>query len=376
MATRVIKVRRLNEVAEAAKEGARVLRQGGLVGFATETVYGLAAVATDSAAMDRLRDLKARPQRPFSVHIGRPADAMRYVRDIPPAAARLMRRGWPGPITLVLPLGGRLADAALEHAKLYNVLSDADTIGLRCPDEPMAAAMLSAALVPVVAPSANLAGAPSPRRAEDVLEALDGRFDLLIDSGPTRYGKDSTIVTFSPGATYDEGWSIVRKGVLDEREIRRLLRRRVLFVCTGNTCRSPMAAGLARKLVAEQIGCPSGELRKHGVEIGSAGLFAGGGSKATHEAAQAMDAMGVDLSRHRSRQLSRELIDEADLVLCMTEMHVMQARETAPESADKICRLDSEGDVADPVGGDARLYRRTAERLLRILTDLLDKGIL
>ena len=74
-----------------------------------------------------------------------------------------------------------------------------------------------------------------------------------------------------------------------------------------------MAAGLARKLVAEQIGCPSGELRKHGVEIGSAGLFAGGGSKATHEAAQAMDAMGVDLSRHRSRQLSRELIDEADL---------------------------------------------------------------
>jgi protein-tyrosine phosphatase len=230
--------------------------------------------------------------------------------------------------------------------------------------------------VPVVAPSANLAGAPSPRRAEDVLEALDGRFDLLIDSGPTRYGKDSTIVTFSPGATYDEGWSIVRKGVLDEREIRRLLRRRVLFVCTGNTCRSPMAAGLARKLVAEQIGCPSGELRKHGVEIGSAGLFAGGGSKATHEAAQVMDAMGVDLTRHRSRQLSRELIDEADLVLCMTEMHVLQARETAPESADKICRLDSEGDVADPVGGDARVYRRTAERLLRILTDLLDKGIL
>lgn len=376
MATRVIKVRRPGEVAEAARDGARVLRRGGLVGFATETVYGVAGLATDAAAMERLRDLKARPQRPFSVHIARPGDALRYARNVPPAAMRLMRRGWPGPITVLLPLGGALAEASLERAKLYEVLSDADKIGLRCPDEPVATAMLSAVEGPVVAPSANLAGEPSPRRADDVLASLEGKIDLLIDSGPTRHGKDSTIVTFEPGATYDQGWSLVRKGVLDERAIRKLLRRRVLFVCTGNTCRSPLACGLARKMIAGQTGCPVGELRKHGVEVSSAGLFAAGGSKASPEAVLAAEQRGADIGRHRSRRLTRELVDEADLVLCMTEMHVVQAQELAPESADNICRLDSAGDVPDPIGGGSAVYRRTAERIERILTELLDKGIL
>jgi protein-tyrosine phosphatase len=363
------------EVAEAASQGARVLASGGLVGFATETVYGIAALATDQKAMERLRELKSRPDRPFSVHLGSGADARLYVKDISPAAARMMRRGWPGPLTLVLPLGGKLADAALQRAKLYDELSDHDMIGLRCPDEPVAAAMLSAVKGPVVAPSANLAGKPSPRRADDVLDAFADRLDLLIDSGPTRYGKDSTIVSMTPQADYADGWSIVRKGVLDERAIRQLLRQRILFVCSGNTCRSPLAAGLARRLLADRVG-GVGELRKHGLEVGSAGLYAMSGAKASPEAVAAADRYGADISRHRSRPLTAELIDEADLVLCMTEMHVVEARRLAPLSADKICRLDSRGDIPDPIGGGPGVYMKTAERLERVLKTLTEEGIL
>lgn len=373
MSTRVIKVRRPSEVAAAASEAARLLEEGGLVGFATETVYGIAAVATNARTMERLRDLKSRPKRPFSVHVGSSADVKRYVKIVPSAANRLIHHGWPGPVTLLLPMGGKLADANLERRGLYNVLGDDDKIGLRCPDEPVAAAMLSAVRDPVVAPSANLAGEPSPRRPEDVLQSLDGKIDLLIDSGPTRYGKDSTIVMFDrPDA---DDWTIVRKGVLDERAIRRLTRLRVLFICSGNTCRSPLAAGLARKLIAQRMGVSVGELRKHGVEIGSAGIF-GGGSKATPEAVLAAHQLGADISRHRSRRATAELIRQSDLVLCMTEMHVLEAQRQAPDAADMICRLDSAGDIADPIGGGPGVYRKTADRLERILKELIERGIL
>lgn len=374
MKTRVLKARRPAEVAAAAAEGARLLQDGGLVGFATETVYGIAAVATNQATMERLRDLKDRPKRPFSVHIGSPADVARYVKNVPTAARRIIQHGWPGPITLLLPLGSKLADANLQRHGLYNVLSDDDKIGLRCPDEPLAAAMLRAVGAPVVAPSANLAGEASPRRAEDVLQSLDGKIDLLIDSGPTRYGKDSTIVSFGPGGLED--WSIVRKGVLDERAIRRLMRLRVLFVCSGNTCRSPLAAGLARKMIADSMGVSVSDLRRSGVDVSSAGIFGGSGSKASPEAVLAARELGADISRHRSRAATPELLRQADLVLCMTQMQASEARSLAPDAADKICRLDSQGDIADPIGSGPGAYRKTAQRIERILRELIDRGTL
>lgn len=390
-------MRRPSEVASAAREAARLVSGGKLVGFATETVYGIAALASNAETMERLRDLKARPARPFSVHVGRPADVARYVKDVPPHAREIIAKAWPGPITLLLGVGGRLADPALQKAGLYGVLCSDDAIGLRCPDEPVAIAMLSAVDGPVVAPSANLAGQPSPRSAEDVLNALDGKIDLLIDSGPTRYGKDSTIVSFviasaqhgqtQPGKTQpakavlptvlpEDDWAIVRKGVMDERAIRRLLRHKILFVCAGNTCRSPMAVGLARKFLAEKLDCGQADLKKHGYEVSSAGLWARSGGRATPEAIMAARRHGADISRHRSRELTSELIADADVIFCMTSSQVEQARALNPGQAHKIRRLDNHGDISDPVGGGVGVYNHTAERIMRVLKSLWDEGIL
>jgi protein-tyrosine phosphatase len=369
MGTRVLTVTPGQSAGSAIAESAAALSAGKLVAFATETVYGVGALAASAEAMDRLRELKDRPARPFSVHLGRPSEVSRYVRDVPPQARWLIREAWPGPVTLLLPVGGRLADSRL--GPLLGVLVHEDYIGLRCPDHAGTQAILSAVDGPVVAPSANLAGQPPPRNAQEVLASLDGRIDLLVDSGPTRYGKDSTIVRVGP-----EGWRIVRAGVYDEGAIRRMLRKVVLLVCTGNTCRSSIAEGLARRLLARRLGVPPARLGDSGYEIVSAGVLGAPGLPPTQEAVQAARQRGVDISAHRSRPLTAELIRRADVVFCMTQMHVDEARRLAPEQADKILALWAGGDILDPVGGGQGVYQRTAELIDKALQSRADEGLL
>jgi L-threonylcarbamoyladenylate synthase len=373
LSTRVIKVTNEREVLPAAEQGAKALRKGLLVGFATETVYGIAAAAALPRTIERLRELKSRPARPFSVHIGRPGDARRYVREMPASARLLIGRAWPGPVTLLVPVGGSLADGRLRKRKgLYQRLCHEDLIGLRCPDEPVARAMLSHIALPIVAPSANLAGAPSPRTAEEVLAGLDGRIDLLIDSGPTRYGKDSTIVLCGPGP---DDWRVLREGVYDAAAIGRMMSRTLLFVCTGNTCRSPLAAGLARKMLAEQAGCKVGELAKKGLQVVSAGVLAGEGMRASPEAVQAAHVRGADISHHRSRKITRELIREANMVFCMTDAHVADVVDLVPEAAAKTRLLDPHGNVPDPMGGGPQAYAVAADRIEKALRGALREGL-
>jgi protein-tyrosine phosphatase len=368
MITRIIQAKDNAEVAQAAQEGARAMGEGGLVAFATETVYGLGALAGNAAAMERLRELKDRPQRPFSIHLGAPGDAARYVRDMPAIAQRLIAKAWPGPLTLLVGLGGGLAEEKFQAAGLYEVLASEDFVGLRCPDCSVASAMLSAVDWPVVAPSANRAGAASPRTARDVLAELDGRIDLLIDSGPTRYGLDSTIVRVDEG-----GWKIVREGVYSAERIQRLLRRTFLFVCTGNTCRSPIAAGLARKLLAERIGCSVGQLDRRGFEMLSAGVLAGEDVLPSPEAVAAAGRLGADISAHRSHKLTVELISQADVIFCMTDFHVAEVLRLVPNAAGKVARLWDGGDIPDPIGGGRDVYRNTADRIDQALRRVLDE---
>ncbi len=369
MPTRVIQIPADLDIASAAAEGASVLRAGGLVGFPTETVYGVGAMATNAEALERLRDLKDRPRRPFGVHMGDPRQVRRYVRRLPQPAANLIAKGWPGPVTILLRTGGSLADKRLEEFGLHAVLCQEGVIGLRCPDAPVAREMLLAAGDPVVASSANLAGRPSPRSAQDVLEQLGGRIDLLLDAGPTRYGTDSTIVDFSA-----EGWRIVRQGLLDARAIRNLTTWRILFVCTGNTCRSPMAEGLARVAIARRLGCQPESLADHGVEVLSAGLLAIAGGRASPEAVRAAAALGADISRHKTRKLTPDLVQGADVVLCMTDGHAREVRAVAPSSAGKVRRLDEETEVEDPVGLGPEEYDLAARHIQRAIVQALEQS--
>ena len=165
---------------------AALLRDGRLVAFPTETVYGLGAHALDVEAVRRIFVAKGRPAHdPLIVHVRDLSDVAPLTTGIPPAAHALAARFWPGPLTMVL----RRSDIVPPE-----VTAHLDTVAVRVPAHPVARALIAAAAIPVAAPSANLFSRPSPTRAAHVLQDLDGRIDLLIDAGPTDVGVESTVV--------------------------------------------------------------------------------------------------------------------------------------------------------------------------------------
>lgn len=167
-------------------EAARLLRNGRLVAFPTETVYGLGAHALDPDAVARIFAAKGRPpDNPLIVHINDPAALDDLVLRVTPLAHKLVEAFWPGPLTLVLD-----ARPAVPRATTGGLA----TVAVRMPDHPVAAALLAAAEVPVAAPSANLSGRPSPTTAAHVVHDLGGAIDAVLDGGPCPVGVESTVV--------------------------------------------------------------------------------------------------------------------------------------------------------------------------------------
>lgn len=184
--TLVLAVDAQNPEMDKIRKAADFIKRGGLVAFPTETVYGLGADALNATAIRSLFEAKRRPlDNPPIVHVCDAKDVYRLAKTVPAKAELLMRQFWPGPLTLIF-----------EHSSIVPSVTVAglDTIAVRMPRHDVALALIKESGCPIAAPSANLAGKPSPTLARHVLEDLDGLIDAVLDAGPTHIGVESTVL--------------------------------------------------------------------------------------------------------------------------------------------------------------------------------------
>jgi len=357
METQLRKIDPLQPEVEAIRQAAAILEGGGLVAVPTETVYGIACRAERSFTA-RLDELKGRPVgKPYTLHIARKDDVRRYVPRIDIRARKLVDRGWPGPLTLVFELG----DADLETVRLelgeavFEGLYAAGSVGIRCPDHRVAAMILSQVHHPVVMPSANISGHKPAVDGKTVYEGFKGAIEMVLDAGRCKYGVSSTIVKIGK-----KRLEVVRQGCYSAERIETMSKVRILLVCTGNTCRSPMAEGLFRKYLAGKLGCALDEVEKLGYKIESAGVMGISGAGASAEAVAACAARAVDINGHRSRKLSRRLVEQSDLILVMTNAH-REAVLSMCAGAESRCQLlAKDREIPDPIGRGRREYENCA----------------
>ncbi|MFU8788102.1 MAG: L-threonylcarbamoyladenylate synthase [Methylobacter sp.] len=237
---------------------AELLRNGGLVAFPTETVYGLGANACDPAAVRRIFEAKGRPaDHPLIVHLHSPENLDFWAQDISEAVWQLAEHFWPGPLTLIL---------KRRHAPL-TVTGGQETVGLRIPNHPVALALLKAFNGGLAAPSANRFGKVSPTRAKHVRAELGDRVDLVLEGGPCRVGLESTILSLA-----DDQPRLLRPGAISLSALQEVLGTEVLTPNSANAIRAP---GMLKSHYTPETRfeiCPKNELNRRGNELAHASL--------------------------------------------------------------------------------------------------------
>lgn len=333
---------------------ADVISAGGIVAIPTETVYGLAALTEHKKAVERLYTLKNRsPESPFTVAIDDPDRALKeYFITLPPFGYRLIEKFWPGPLTIIY----------------YSL--NGEKVGIRVPAHLATREILHQLKKGVYLPSANISGEKEAISASEVEAVFGNKIDLLVDGGDSLYKKSSTIVdlTFSP-------FKVVRDGVIPERQIiETFIKKRILFVCTGNSCRSPMAQFLLEKYLDRAKPYLKG---RH--EIISRGTSTLGGLRVSSAVNDILlEQEEIEVGNFSSRRLDRKTILSSDLIFTMEDSHTDYILRLEPTSEGRVFGLKKflpaklEQDIPDPIGESFEVYQKVYGIIKKAVLELTE----
>lgn len=349
--------------AEEARKAVAALEEGQAVGLPSETTYLLAARADQPEALAKLQALAGPGSAAPAWHTTL-GEVDFGSCQLPSITGRLAERYWPGPLTMVVQPSGAENGGAWRGP---DSLAAESWTPVRAPAHPSAAAILDAASFPVAVVPAQTEGQAAAVTAEGVRQLFtEAEVPCIVDGGPASLGSPSSLLAVGPGR-----FEVLTPGIISEEELRRTAGLSLLFVCTGNTCRSPMAEGLARAALRRALldgsdpGSKGLDETSFGFSVASAGVYAGVGAPPSGHAVTALKDRGLDLSAHGSRPAIDREVAQTDRVYCLTRSH--QAALLAmlpPSAADAVELLDPAGrDVPDPFGGPLEVYRETADVL-------------
>ncbi len=355
MKTEILKICTPDDT-QSVQKIAKLLDAGSLVALPTETVYGIGC-KVGKQPFDRLNEVKGRPlDKRYTLHIGSRDQLKKYISSMSSKARKLVQHAFPGPVTIVFELNDESLSQVKQNLpkKVFKMLYSDGTLGVRYPACPVVCAILAKAESPVVAPSANPAGLAPATTAKEVLDYFDGKIECIVEipDFEADFKQSSTVVKMGK-----RDIQVLREGAVSAHRIREWTTIRILFVCTGNTCRSPMAAGFCRKYFSDNLSCQVDELEHFGYIINSAGVAACEGIPASRHAIEVCRTEKIDLSSHRSRQLTLEDIEQSDMIFTMSRGHWDDVVQSLPSASGKCFMLDETSDILDPIGSDIGIYQ-------------------
>ena len=367
--SKIINLQDIKNFDSIIDQSVTLLRQGGLVVLPTETVYGIGALASNESAIKRLIHVKGRREGhalPLAI------SSYEMLNDYIPAPGvlgqRLARRCWPGPLTLVFDGTANDSQFARYPQEIRKIIMPEGTVGLRVPNCPITQEILFELGEPIALSSANISGESPAITAEETFARLGDKIDLVLDAGESDLKKPSTVVKVET-----DSLEILREGAITSDTIEKLTAKIILFVCTGNTCRSPMAEAICEKLLAERLGCAVNDLENQGYLVLSAGVAAAPNDKASPMAVEVINAYGGNLEDHQSQPLTETLVRFADQIFVLARNHREAILSFWPnvDTRLQVLRPDG-GDISDPIGGNYETYNKCAIEIENAIMGRID----